>query len=292
MIENQKITKNTVVLYHAECNDGFGAAWAAWNKFGDKADYIPINHGLPLPEGLNGKQIFFVDIIPDEATIKKVINDNKSVVAIDHHKTGEPKMKLFKEYIFDYNHSGAVLAWQYFYPGKSVPKFLLLIEDMDLWNWKYPETDRFLAALILYDFNIQTWDKIAVEIEDPAKLADYLDKGELLLSFQEKMFGRAIEKAYLVEFEGFKVYAANTLHFWASKLGHKLVEKQPPLAIIWSQENSQITVSLRSDGSVDVSEIAKKYGGGGHKAAAGFEIPAEEKFPWKIIKIRTGVIDT
>ena len=45
-----------------------------------------------------------------------------------------------------------------------------------------------------------------------------------------------------------------------------------------------ITVSLRSDGSVDVSKLAKKYGGGGHKAAAGFSFKVGRKAPWKKIK--------
>ena len=89
-MENEKITKDIVILYHGDCNDGFGGAWAAWKKFGNDADYVPLHHGLPLPEGLNDKHIFFVDIIPDETTIKKVISNNKSVIAIDHHKTGEP----------------------------------------------------------------------------------------------------------------------------------------------------------------------------------------------------------
>jgi nanoRNase/pAp phosphatase (c-di-AMP/oligoRNAs hydrolase) len=35
-------------------------------------------------------------------------------------------------------------------------------------------------------------------------------------------------------------------------------------------------VSLRSfHETVDVSEIAKKYGGGGHKKAAGFRLPGD-----------------
>ena len=35
----------TVVLYHAECADGFGAAWALWRRF-PSADYRPVKHGI------------------------------------------------------------------------------------------------------------------------------------------------------------------------------------------------------------------------------------------------------
>ncbi|MEK7659458.1 MAG: DHHA1 domain-containing protein [Patescibacteria group bacterium] len=284
MIENQKITKDTVVLYHAECSDGFGGAFAAWNKFGEEADYIPIEHQAPLPEGLNGKQIFFVDIVPAEAILKKVINDNISVIAIDHHKTSEAKMNLFKEHSFDNNHSGSVLAWKYFNPEKSVPKLLLLIEDMDLWKWEYSETERFISALALYDYNFQTWDKIASDIENPERFSEYLKKGEVILEYNKNIIKRLSGAAILVAFDSYKIYAVNAPHFINGRVAHNLIKESSPFAIAWFQEKDMIHVSLRSDGSVDVSEIAKKYGGGGHKAAAGFSFPAGQEFPWKIIK--------
>jgi len=288
-MDNQKITKNIVILYHAECNDGFGGAWAAWKKFGNEAEYIPIEHQKPLPEGLFRKQIFFVDIVPDEATLKKAINDNVSVVGIDHHKTSEAKMHLFKDYSFDNNHSGSVLAWKYFHPEKAVPKLLLFIEDMDIWKWEYQETNRFIAALALYDYNFESWSKISLDVENPEKFRDYLSKGEIINDYIKKIASDLIKHAQKVSFEGYDVYAANAHHPIKSFVGPVLRKKYPPFAITWVQEGDMIHVSLRSDGSVDVSEIAKKYGGGGHKAAAGFSFPAGRPFPWKIIK--DGVIN-
>ncbi len=276
--------KDKIILYHADCSDGFGGAWAAWKKFGDEADYIPIEHQKPLPEGLKNKQIFFIDIIPDEENIKKVINENESVIAIDHHKTSESKMNLFKEHSFDNSHSGAVLAWQYFHSKKPVPKLLLFIEDMDIYKWEYPETSRFIAALALYDYNFEIWDKISLEAEDSEKLKDYLSKGEVINVYLKRMADDLVQHAQKVDFEGYQVYAANVHHPIKSFVGPILREKHPPFAITWVQEGDVIHVSLRSDDSVDVSEIAKKYGGGGHRAAAGFSFPAGEPFPWKIIK--------
>jgi len=285
MPENQQITKDTVVLYHADCNDGFGAAFAAWKKFGDSADYIPIEHQSPLPEGLDGKQIFFIDIIPpDEAIIKKVIKDNASVVAIDHHKTSESKMNLFKDYSFDNGHSASILAWKYFHPDKPVPKLLLFIEDVDIWKWEYPETDKFISALSLYEYDFNVWDKIASDIENPDSFAGYLSNGEIVSNYSCKIVGWLSEKATMVEFEGYKVYAVNAPHFINGRVAHDLIKESFPFAIAWFQEKNVIHASLRSDGTVDVSEIAKKYGGGGHKTAAGFSFPAEQPFPWGIIK--------
>ena len=276
--------KDIVILYHAECDDGFGAAWAAWKKFVDEADYIPIEHQAPLPEGLKGKQIFFIDIVPDEDSIRRLVNDNILVIAIDHHKTNESKMSLFKKYLFDNSHSGAVLAWKYFHPDKPMPKLLLFIEDIDIWKWEYPETARFIAALALYDYNFDVWDKISLAAENPEKLKEYLSKGEIINTYVKRVADDLVKHAQKIEFEGYRVYAVNAHHPIKSFVSVALREKYPPFSIVWYQEGDIIHVSLRSDGTVDISELAKKYGGGGHKAAAGFNLPAGQPFPWKIIK--------
>ena len=279
--------KDKIVFYHTECNDGFGGAWAAWKKLGDEADYIPLNHESPLPDGLKDKEIFFIDIIPsivDELAIKRLIGENKSVVAIDHHKTNESKIKLFKEHSFDNGHSGAVLAWKYFHPGQPVPKLLLLIEDVDIWKWEYPETNDFIAALNLYNHDFQSWSVISSDAEETEKLKDYLFKGGLLNAYVRRVADGLVKYAQKVEFEGYRVYSANVGQPMKVFVSYALREMYPPFSITWIQENDMIHVSMRSDDSVDVSEIAKKYGGGGHKKAAGFNFPAGQPFPWKIIK--------
>lgn len=284
MMEQKEITKDIVIFYHAECNDGFGGAWAAWKKFGDKAEYIPINHQSSLPNEIEGKQIFFIDIIPDESPIKKIVDINKSVVLIDHHKTSEDKIGLFSSYVFNNVHSGAFLAWEYFHPDKPVPKLILLVEDVDIWKCEYPETSNFIASLALYNYDFQSWDKIASDIESPEIIKEYLSKGEIINSYLKIVADGLVKYAQKVDFEGYQVYAANVHHPIKSFVGPILREKYPPFSITWRQEKDMIHVSLRSAGEVDVSEIAKKHGGGGHKNAAGFSFPAGQPFPWKIIK--------
>ena len=55
--------KDIIVIYHGECSDGFGGAWAAWKKFGETVDYIGAHHGDEPPVGLVGKEIYFIDFI-------------------------------------------------------------------------------------------------------------------------------------------------------------------------------------------------------------------------------------
>ena len=47
-----------LIIYHGRrCPDGFGAALAAWLFYGDKADYLPLDHGdIKSLEDLRGKR--------------------------------------------------------------------------------------------------------------------------------------------------------------------------------------------------------------------------------------------
>ena len=277
MAKNKKI----MVIYHGECPDGFSGAWAAWKKFGDDAEYLPAYHGAPLPEGVEGKEIFLIDFVPDEATIKKLLADNISVFPIDHHATSEIKMELFKDFVFDMSKSGAVLAWEYFHRGEPVPLFLQYVQDRDIWRWQLPSSKEINAFTDLASMDFKTWDKLIKELGDPSQKSRLIKQGSLLLKYQDKEIEKIIEEnAEKVEFEGYQILAVNSVLFH-SQIGNKLVNVLPPIGIVWHRTKDNMSVSLRSDGKTDVSVIAKKYGGGGHKAASGFEMPLDQPLPWR-----------
>ncbi len=273
--------KDIVVVYHGKCGDGFGGAWAAWKKFGDNADYYPAQRTQDPPE-IKNKEVYFIDFTYSPEITKKYISENKKVIIIDHHITAQEAVNLVPDHVFDINHSGAVLAWQYFFPDQKVPKLLLHIEDRDLWKFNLENTKEITAFLALYDFDFKLWDEFATNMEDLEKAKKYIEEGKVILRYESALLKDAIEdRSELVEFEGYKVLAINYPHFLASDLGHAFVKKNPPIGIIWCEKRGIITVSLRSNGIVDVAAIAQKYGGGGHKAAAGFSFNADQPKPWK-----------
>ncbi len=277
--------KDIVILYHAECPDGFGAAWAAWKKFGDLAEYIPVHHNSPIPEGLEGKEIYSVDFTYPEETTRGLINKNRRVTAIDHHVTREGAIKMTNDYLYSNDHSGSVLAWTYFHPDKPVPKLLEYVEDRDLWKFSLSNTAEICACIDTHEYDLNVWDKLIKNMEDGSFVAKCIEKGKIILEHEKRLIKRTIEEgARLVDFDGYRVYSVNAPHFSASDIGAMLIAKNPPFAIIWSEDKERVNVSLRSDGSTDVSKIAAKFGGGGHKGSAGFTLPAINSFPWKEIK--------
>ena len=275
--------KPIVIIYHHNCPDGFSGAWAAYKKFGNKADYIGGKH-RETPPFIKGKIVYFIDFSYPPEIIKDFIKNNKQVTIIDHHVTAKESAEMTQDYLFDLDHSGAVLAWQYFHPGKPVPQFLKHVEDVDLWRFKLANSKEIMTYIDTFDFTFPIWNKLVREIEDKDSRKDYIEKGKVIWKSQEKILKKIVDSnAYLVDFEGHQPLIINAPAFFASEAGHMLYERKPPLALVWSQKGDRIKVSLRSDGTVDVGQIALKYIGGGHKAAAAFSLNVNEEKPWKTI---------
>src|SRR3989344_372847 len=279
----QKATKKIVILYDGGCSDGFGVAWAGGKICGGKADYIGVRHETPPPAGLKNKTIYLIDFTYPKAIIKKFLKENKRVTAIDHHITAETAVKLTQNHLFSVSHSGAALAWQYFHPKKPLPALLRHIEDIDLWRFKVPHTKEVFAYLQLFELNFKIWDKLVRDYENPKRKKEFIEKGALLLKYENKSIADLVSRnAELVKFSGIKTLAVNSPN-WPSQIGNLLCQKLPPMGIIWSKKGNKISVSLRSNGAVHVGKIAQRFGGGGHKASAGFTLPGNAKLPWKTI---------
>ncbi|MFN3692994.1 MAG: DHHA1 domain-containing protein [Candidatus Paceibacteria bacterium] len=273
----QNELKDIVIIYHGDCPDGFGAAYAAWKKFGDSATYIPWkDHGV-LPEGLVDKEIYIVDFSFSAPLLEQLNGTNKSVVVIDHHASAESDVRAYPQNIFDTNHSGCVLAWKYFHPDTSVPNVLVYVEDHDLWRFALIEHREFNVALhdeVSFDFI--AWDNLIEQLKDKNNLINFITKGSLLAKFEDKIVQKIFSYREKVMFEGIECYAINASRYYRSILGNMLAELnqsegRPPLGIVYYRSNGKVNISLRSKDEVDVASIAQKYGGGGHTHAAGIE---------------------
>ena len=275
--------KDNVVLYHANCNDGFTGAWVAREKFGKKADYIAISHQDAPLLGLGGKTVYMIDIVYPEEGVKRLIKEAKSFTVLDHHITVKDIVESIPDHVYDIERSGATLAWKYFFPDKDVPLFLQYIEDTDLWNLNMPRSEDFLAFSMTLEFDFDKWSELVEDFEDEKKRVKHLDYGKEIREYQEKMIDELLEEAGEATFEGYKSLVSNAalLH---SQLGNAMIKKGYDVGIIWRHTKGDlIRVSLRSEkgGEVNVGEIAKKYGGGGHQSSAGFVIEEGKSFPWQ-----------
>ncbi len=280
--------KNIVVIYHDQCRDGFGAAYAAWKKFGDTASYIPRKTQEPVPEGLTDKEIYIVDYSYSKPVLDELVARNTSVVVIDHHATAQEAVESFEGNVFDIEHSGAVLAWQYFHPNTEVPKLLLYVEDQDLWHFKMEFNREFGAALGEYNQDFETWDQLNKNLSDRNDFNKFLSVGETIARFEDAHVQKLLAFKEKIVFEGQEIYAVNCSRIYRSIVGHELStlngkEGGIEMAIVYYRYAGKVHCGLRSNGDVDVSAMAQKYGGGGHKNAAGMRFDSFQDLPFTFL---------
>lgn len=283
-----ELLKNIVVIYHDQCRDGFGAAYAAWKKFGDTASYLPAKTQAQVPAGLSDKEIYIVDYSFKLPELEVLRAANKSVVVIDHHRTSKAAVTAFPENVYRDDNSGAVLAWNYFHPNTEVPLLLKYIEDHDLWKFELEHTREFGAAFGEYEQDFETWDKLVQNLSDRDDFTRFISLGATIARFEDRLVQKMLAFKELVSFEGHEVYSLNTDRIYRSILGHHLATMNSTkgriaIGIVYYRYDGMVHCSLRSNGNVDVAVIAEKYGGGGHKNAASIRVSSFTDLPFQFL---------
>lgn len=280
--------KKNLVIYHHPCDDGFGSAYAAWLKFRDDAEYFPTNYGEETPD-VKGRFVYILDFSYPKNVMARIFATADGVVWRDHHKSafdawagGIPDDGIYTEsrgtinILLDNNKSGAMLSWEYFHPNKVIPPYLMLhIEDNDLWRFKYKNTAAFTQRLRIEPMDFARWHEIATMNE--AAYLDFVSDGNVLLQQYNNHVDKIIDMTATpcAVSPLFKGLAANAPYAYASTVGNKLAEKCGTYGLVWYlAKDGKIRCSLRSRGDYDVTGLAKVYGGGGHKNAAGFSLPS------------------
>lgn len=263
----------TLVLYHGHCADGFGAAWAAWTALGDQAAYQPVQYGAPLPDVAGYDTLYCVDFSYPRAQILQWQVDHERVIVLDHHRTAEAELAGLAGCTFDMDKSGAMLAWEHFRGPQPAPYLIRFVQDRDLWRWAMPHSREVSAALWSYPMEFDVWSALALRLDCAA--GDVVSEGEAILRYMGQQVALICDQARHVEVDGHAVPMVNATNLW-SEIGEELLRRYPdaPYAATYYETKHGLRKwSLRSRGDFDVSAVAQRHGGGGHKAAAGYEEP-------------------
>lgn len=264
------------IVYHAKCNDGFGAAYAAWKFFGDDGvKYYPASYQQDFPEmeTEKGDALYILDFSYNIETLKELeeIHQFGQIVLIDHHDTAAKELLDYKgkyDWLFlfiDMEKSGALLTWEFFHPEIDVPDLIKHISDRDLWNFELEGTKEIHVALGLHLMDFKVWDKLNVD--------ELAVKGAALVEYRDKKVSTICDNAFTATIlNHHNVPVVNTSLYW-SEVGQELINRNPdaPFVATFTEMKDHTMLSLRSEGDFNVGALAKTYGGGGHKNAAGFK---------------------
>lgn len=280
-------------IYHGNCADGFGAAWAVRHALGDDVEFHAGHYGQEAPD-VSGRDVILVDFSYKLDVIQELSFKANSILILDHHKSAlEELMGLevvkeklgydgfFNELgpfcasqnkplvgaVFDMERSGAMLAWDFFH-DEPAPTLIEHIQDRDLWRFDLPGTKEIQATVFSYPYDFDVWDGLFKR--SPEELAK---DGEAILRKHMKDVNELIEaSAYRTTIAGYDVPVMNAPYFYSSEAGNIMSEGEP-FAACYYEDGTQRKYSLRSQPQgVDVSKIAALFGGGGHKNASGFRI--------------------
>lgn len=278
-----------LVIYHSPCQDGFTAAWACWSKHPDW-EFYPAKHGEPPPDVLY-RDVFMLDFSYKRPVIEKMIGEVRSLTILDHHKTAEADLQFpfavdpagmcDLEIIFDMDKSGARLAWEYFHPGEMIPILVKRVEDRDLWRFHYADTKKISSWLFAEEYDFKRWGFCAELLEKESGKREAESGGEAIQKKQAKDVKELLQNKFKTFIGGYEVWTANLPYTLASDAANILAQDGYFGATFYLDgESAHFSLRSTEDG-LDVSEIAKIYGGGGHKHAAGFKV--SHPFAGKVI---------
>lgn len=270
-----------VVFYHADCQDGFACAHIVHCIHKNNIIYVPCSNdrkSVVMPEFT--EQVPWIMVLdysfPEDVT-EYLIGKCKEFIWLDHHVTAKNLMAKFKHKYFnqpiyyDNLKSGCELTWKWFHPHEQLPDFYWHIARRDL--WQFPPNSfvkEVNSAIQSYPMTFEQWDMLMFN----KSIQELIIEGSAILRYQQQIIDHHVKIAW--EYAD-SCYQTPIPEVWCSypslisEIGHELCKKKPYARILSLTPDGKTQVSLRSnENGVDVSEIAKSFGGGGHKHAAGY----------------------
>lgn len=272
------MSKPALVLYHADCDDGFTAAWIARKFLPPDTEFMAVRYQEPFPVDAAGRDVYILDFSYPLETMKKLLAECRRLVVLDHHKTAKAALEEAVCYgethvEFDVDRSGAMMTWDFFQKGTPPPTFVRYIQDRDLWENAMPDAPAVTAYIKSHTRTWENWDSLALELRHDSGLGMMraVAIGGGILRARDRLVEEAVGRAFEMEIAGHRVLCCPS-PILQSEIAGRLAEDRIFGAVFYTKDDRTAEFSLRSKGAFDVSAIAKKFGGGGHRNAAGFTV--------------------
>jgi len=272
------------VFYHRADLDGY-CSGAICRYFLEEAGVKPRMRGIdygdefPFDEICPDDKIYMVDFcLQPEHQMQKLEEMCGELIWIDHHKSSIESLKDFNcPGIREIGRAGCELCWEWWAAELSTPETVTLLGRYDVWD----QSNKQVWDENIYPFqmgmrtlpldpvkNMDSWKNLFKN----HNIAHILEIGRGIVRYQNLQNIRTMENSFEVDFDGLKWIAVNAggnSQIFDSKYDP---QKHHGMLGFTNRGGKFWTISLYSTRpDVDVSEVAKRNGGGGHKGAAGFQ---------------------
>lgn len=274
--------KDKVIILHHNDPDGYLSNYLVRGHHPyDDIKSISMSYEKETPFDLISKHstVYILDFsIPVEDMYKMIDIEGVKIIWIDHHKTSIDKYVGFPwrlDGIREIGKCGAMLTSMYLNrKEKNIPydRVLELVNDWDCWHFGKedfdPSTKDFIFGIQIEDLSQpKVWDDIYKDIHK------YINCGKTIRKYNRVNDDYTnLKNGFEIIFEGYNCFACNTIASTSEFFGQDKLDKYDILIpFCYLGKDKKWKHSLYSNKeTIDCSFIAKKYGGGGHRGAAGF----------------------
>ena len=286
-----------LVIYHAGCRDGWAAAFVAHAYYHGAADFFAAYYGQEPPPVTHGQRVFLLDFCY-KRDVLVALAKRCDLAVLDHHKTAQADVdglsRHLLEVVFDMDRSGAGIAWDYFYGGDKHDGFVLgrpigdvlrpwwvnYVEDRDLWRWALPDSRLVNAYLGALPFTFDGWrEGVSISLDQAKTMGRAIDQkvGQYVAEVSKNAAWGFVYDTTGASLFGEAVPIVNVPQCDVSEVLEFLMSEHDVDSAVawWQRADGLFQYSLRSTerSRLDVSALAKRCGGGGHRQAAGFQTP-------------------
>lgn len=282
--------------------DGVGCGIIAKLAFGEEADvsycsYKNLNERVKKfieDPASDNAHVYITDLAVNSDIEKRLearFNSGKHVQMVDHHVTA----LHFNSYKWglvqaEYDTNKKTSATSLFYdfllnkelmkPNPSLEQFIELVRQYDTWEWEVNKnTDAKRLNDLFFIIGIDTFEKEMLERLTKNQPFTLSDTEEMILDVEENKIERYIHsknRQMVQRFVDDICVGIVNAEQYLSELGNALAKLNPHLDLIALVNVGTKKIGFRTIyDHIDVSQFAKRFGGGGHPKASGCSLTEE-----------------
>lgn len=279
-----------IIIYHSRDLDGYTSGAILKKRF-PEAKLIGYDYGQPIPEGLEGEDIIMVDVSFEMNDLLYTASKSKSFVWIDHHISAINKLKEYSDLppqlkvVLQDGIAACEIAWSWAFPDREMPLVVTLLGMYDTWRNK--DKKYWDEVILPFQYGMRTMCRSAetfpvemFRVIEQFEIQDVLALGGAILNYQKEQDARAAKSSFTFEWNRYRVIAINGGGFNSNAFQSVYDESKHDIMMPFVYNGNFWVVSLYTTKEIDCAAIAKSMGGGGHKKAAGFQVPTVMELPF------------
>jgi len=256
--------------------------------------FLSYNYGQPIPDLSEYDRVVMCDVSFPKEEMDKLLNKlSTNFIWIDHHisaiKANDTELITG---IQNTEYAACELTWKYFFPDEAMPEIVRLLGMYDSFRHKGTDEEedvlefQYGARQYISSYE-DAYNNLLYSLEcSESHINDIHKEGKTIYQYLCTEAKQTYKNGFEIEFDERVTGFPNSVEFKTHKFICFNKERFNPVnfgidyhkdgyngAACFHYNGTNWGFSLYNDnGEVDCSVIAKQYGGGGHKGAAGFRV--------------------